>query len=217
MHQRNYVKKQGYCLICGCDLNENVSFSNLFSLNNIVCVSCNNKFKIINKITFIKNVETLIIYEYNDFFKNLLYQYKGVYDIALCQVFLNNIKHKIKRKYKGYTLIFPPSNDNENKKRGFKHILEIINCLNMKTEDLFYKKIDYKQSNQKYEDRINIKNVIALNRKKSITNKKYLIVDDVITSGNTIATIIDILIKNKVDINNIKVLILSKKSDNVEL
>lgn len=216
MYKRNYIKKQKYCLICFKALNEDCSFSSLLNLNSTICNSCLNKFKVINKTIYVSTIETKILYEYNNFIKTLLYQYKGCYDIELKDVFFYQFKKEIKSKYKGYTIIYPPSYFKDDLDRGFIHIKEMIKCLSMPSLDLFVKTIKYKQSDQKFIDRKKVEKVIFL-KNKNIKNIKYLIVDDIFTSGSTLRRIIRLLIENGVDKNNIKALILCKTADFVEL
>lgn len=212
----NYLYKN-ICLICFKNLNEEVSLFSFFKLNQKVCLSCLKKFEVINKSILFNRVEVTFLYEYNNFIKTLIYQYKGCYDIKLKEVFLYQFYKQIKRKYKGYTIIFPPSFKDDDLKRGFNHIEEIVKTLNMKYEKLFYKCINYKQSSQKYVDRKDIKKIIKIKEDVAITNKKYLIIDDIFTSGSTLKTIIDLLINNRVKRENIKALIIAKTSKNVEL
>ena len=69
----------------------------------------------------------------------------------------------------------------------------------------------------KYKQRNIVEKVISVIQNKKITNKKYLIIDDIFTSGSTLKTIVKILIKNKVKIENISALIIAKTTENVEL
>lgn len=215
MHKDNKRKKQNNCVVCFKSFYEEVSFKSVFSFNHCICDNCLQKFKSIDKITTICGIQTTFLYEYNDFFKSLLYQYKACYDIELKDVFLYKYKKIINKKYKNYVVIYPPSNKSENVKRGFIHIKEITSCLKLKSVDMFVKNKEYKQSDQKFMDRNQIQNIICL--KNKIDKQKYLIVDDVYTSGNTLKTIIHLLNKNGIKNEDIKAIILSKKSDFVEL
>ena len=187
----------------------------MFSINQCICDKCLDKFNCINKMQIINGVETLFLYNYDDYFKTLLYQFKGCYDIELKDVFLYKYKNYINHKYKNYVIVYPPSNKSENIKRGFIHIKEITSCLKLKSIDAFYKNIEYKQSEQTYQMRSQIKEIIKV--KNKLNKQKYLIVDDVYTSGNTLKTIIQLLVKNGIKKEDIKAIILSKKSDFVEL
>ena len=217
MHQENYRKKQECCLICFTPFSNYVSICNTFSINKIICDKCLKKFNKINKHELIAKVDTWFLYSYNSFAKSLLYKYKGCYDVVLKDAFLNEYKSLIKRKYKNHIIVFPPSNKQDDINRGFTHIEKIIDCLNMKHENLFYKEIDYKQSSMHYTKRYLIKNIIKMKDIKIDVNAKYLIVDDIFTSGSTLKTIISLINKKGVKKENIKALIIFKVADFVEL
>ena len=95
MYKNNKRKKQNNCLICFNSLYEEISIKSIFSINQCICDRCLDKFISINKTQFINGVETLFLYNYNDFFKTLLYQYKGCYDVELKDVFLYKYKNFI--------------------------------------------------------------------------------------------------------------------------
>lgn len=210
MHQRNQNEKSSYCLICFKLIGQEISLTNLFSLNKKICDHCFKQFKVIDKEEQINHVSTWFLYEYNHFIKSLIYQYKGCYDLLLKDAFLDRFKEHIQKKYKNYTVIFPPSNQEEDFKRGFNHMQEIAKSLKLPYLVLFKKKYSYKQSSQSYKERINIQNVIQLNNNLINLNKKYLIIDDIYTSGSTLKTIISILIKKGIKKENIKAIIIAK-------
>ena len=93
----------------------------------------------------------------------------------------------------------------------------MVKCLNLPIKDLFYKNTAYKQSSFKFKDRHKIEKVISLKENAKIENIKYLIVDDIYTSGSTIKTFIKILINHGAKQENIKALIVCKTKNNVEL
>ena len=201
-----------HCLICFKSLYEEVSLKNLLSLNVCICKECQNKFKKINNNkTSFYDIKVTFLYEYDDFMKELIYRYKGCYDIILKDSFLFEYKRKIKFKYHNYILIYPPSSKSEDEKRGFNHMQEIASCLSKRNQNIFYKKIDYKQSDQIYANRSLIKNVIDIKKNIIINpNKKYLIIDDIFTSGSTFKCIVDLLIAKKVKKENIRGLFISR-------
>ena len=217
MYKGNYRKKQNSCLVCFTPFFNSSSICSVFSINNIICDKCLNKFKKLNKHEQINGVDTWFIYEYNSFAKTILYKYKGCYDVVLKDVFLYEYKSKIKRKYTNHIIVFPPSNKQDDINRGFIHIEEIIKNLNIKYENLFYKEKEYKQSSKHYSQRHLIKDIIKIKNNKIDTNKKYLIIDDIYTSGSTLKAIISLLIKKGVKKANIKALIIFKVADFVEL
>ena len=209
--------KKGVCPICFKNIYEEVDISSIISFNKVICDKCLKKFKVIDKVTTFYGVSIHYLYEYNTFLKSLLYQFKGCYDVELKDVFLYKFKNKIRLKYFNYIVIYPPSNEKDNIERGFKHMEKMVECLKMKSINMFYKNKEYKQSDHKYKDRHLISNVIEVDKRLINPYKKYLIIDDIFTSGSTIKTIINLLVKNKVKKENIKVIIIGKTADNVEL
>ncbi len=177
------------CLVCFKKVEETLS-------NNCVCNKCLAKLTIIYKTIIVDNVECLILYEYNDFFKEILYRYKGCYDIELRKVFLTNFLAKLKRKYKGRKIICAPSDYQDDLIRGFNHVIEVAKLLKMDIVDCLSKTKKYKQSDQKYKNRKNIHKYIKIDKNKINREDKILIIDDVTTSLSTIKAIIHLLPTN---------------------
>lgn len=186
------------CLICFNSIEETLN-------NNFICNKCLSNFEIINKLFYYNGTEILVLYRYNDFFRELLYRYKGCYDYLLKDAFLNNFLIKLKRKYKGRKIVCVPSYLEEDKKRGFNHVKEIAKCLDLKIIDCFKKSRKYKQADQSYKDRKNIQKYIEIDKTRVKDDDAILIIDDVATSLSTIKTIIHLLATN----NDKKVLILA--------
>lgn len=177
------------CLICYKSVEETIDY-------NRVCNKCLDKFELINKVIMIEGVETLIIYKYNDFFKELLYRYKGCYDYLLKDAFFNNNLLRLKKKYSNRKVICAPSYKEEDDKRGFNHVKELSTVLNLDSIDCLVKIKKYKQSDQKYVDRRNIQKYIKIDKSMLNPKDKILILDDVTTSLSTIKTIIRLLPTN---------------------
>jgi competence protein ComFC len=142
------------------------------------------------KTILLDKVEVLILYKYNDFFKEILYRYKGCYDYLLKDAFLNNYIVRLKRKYKNYFIVCAPSYKGDDKKRGFNHITEIAKAIGLPIIDCLRKSKNYKQSDQKMKDRNAVKNIIKIDKSKLKNVKRVLILDDVTTSLSTLKTII---------------------------
>ena len=218
MYKKTKNKKSGYCLVCFKSLFENTSIKTLIKPNKYLCDECKNKFVELNQYEYIFGVKVKYLFEYNQFMKDLIYQYKGCYDVILKDVFLERHKKEIRKKYKKYLIVFPPSNSIEDKKRGFNHIEKTVECLHINSEYLFYKTKEIKQSSLKYKERQGIENIIKVRENKTIdSSKKYLIVDDIVTTKSTLKAIIKLLINNGVNKNHIEAIIIAKKKDFVEL
>lgn len=165
------------CLICGQNLSSDPSCFGLFRDKHCqICGQC--------RMSFVPSKRKGVLYEYNEFFRSLLFRYKALGDLALAPVFLDGLQGKLKRKYRGYVIICVPSCKEENLARGFAVLPWIFQSLTLPIEQPFEKKEGYKQATSKH--RRDIYQAITLHNIPPIKNKKVLLVDDVITSGHTL-------------------------------
>lgn len=148
---RGYQAKQ--CRICHEELNQK---QDLFHLVNesAICIKCIKKFQIIDEDVKIKGYSVKILYEYNDFFRQLLYQYKALGDYALKDCFIEQFQ-ELKRLYKNYIIVVIPSSQKDNERRGFCPNVEIAKIFSQHVFTGLYKKVEYKQTKQS--DRSQIK------------------------------------------------------------
>lgn len=209
MHSLCKRKESRHCLICFANSQSELSFSFFFQ-DERICDSCKKQFSILMEEQKIADIPTLFLYEYDNFLKSLIYRFKGCRDYVLKDVFFYFSRRFLKKKYRHYTIIFPPSFSREGQSRNFQHIAAMCECLHLPMEDLFYKKSNYKQSDMPFEERSRVKEIIQLQENKKIVDKKYLVVDDIYTSGNTLKAIYAILRKNQVKKENIRGLIVAK-------
>ena len=191
------------CFVC--DRVIETVFTNLFEDCNNICYECAGKLKQRNEKFVVDGCDGVILYFYDDFFKNILFRYKGCGDYFLNEIFLLNHYSRIKRKYKGYSIVLAPSNQDVEEKRGFCHLEGIFKRLNMPIVKCFRKVVEWKQSDKYRAEREQIQNVIKIDKSGLLGVKKVLIVDDVLTSGSTIKTMVSQIPTNILK----KVLILS--------
>ena len=95
--------------------------------------------------------------------------------------------------FNGYIVIPAPSYYIDDQRRGFNHVEEIYKGLKLHVCKAVTKIDEYKQSDQKKIDRINISKHLKLSLLENLQNKKILIVDDVYTTGHTINAIIELI------------------------
>ena len=176
-----------------------------------ICNSCFKQFKIIDQKEKIDGVITHFIYEYNSFFKTQLFHYKGCYDYELRSIFLDRFKYEIKIKYSSYIIIPLPSTKKDDEKRGFNHVEEIFSSLNIKIIKAIYKNKDFKQSDRSKQERSKVKYDFSIKENIDLKNKKILIVDDILTTGSSLRSAIN-LVKSK-NPKTINALIIARKLD----
>lgn len=198
-------QKEECCLVCGKPLwLDETCFSLFKSKEEQICGECASK--------FVPSKKQHVLYEYNEFFRQLLFSYKALGDLALAPVFLASHKERLKRKYRHYMIVFAPSYYQDDEKRGFKSLPWIFKSLELPIIDVFYKREPYKQATSKHRE--TIYQIIALKGKPNIKGKKILLVDDVTTSGHTLEACRQLLLPFKP--KKIEILALATKTKKKE-
>lgn len=157
----------------------------------------------------IEGYNGLSIYEYNEKLKELIYKFKGCYDIELKDAFLYPYENELSLIYKGYIVVPIPSYFKDDETRGFNHVKLIFSNLKLETIKVLEKTEKYKQSdrNQKYRELI--KNYLKVNEIDKIKGKNILLVDDICTTGSTLKAAINLL--KEATPKDIKILVLCKR------
>ena len=172
------------CLMCGKELGEG-SIRDIFVGEDGICEECRKQWLEKNIKFELDGIKGEADYIYNKAFSSSLIQFKECGDEALKDIFLFEVKKKIRRKYRGYTLCCMPSSIEKRKSRGFSHLEEMYSCLNMKIIDPFIKNTNESQKQLPGYLRSNMRHEIVLKEGIQLP-KKILLVDDTITSGSTL-------------------------------
>lgn len=212
MSEHHHFSQQDVCLICHHPLGEKSSFHFLFSPSNI-CMNCQSELKKLNLQGTFHQYPIKVLFDYNEFFRTLLFRYKGQYDYALKDAFLYEDQRELARRYKDYLIVVVPSASKANEVRGFAPNQAIASTIHSHVFNGLYKKTDYKQSEQSYTQRAGIHDVIGLKGGFFLKNKKILLFDDVMTSGETIMTCLNLI--EKEEPQKIEILILSMKEKSI--
>ena len=169
------------------------SLFNIVNKNSHICERCFNKFapKFIH--FQIGDISALSIYEYDQNIRELLFKFKGCYDIELKDVFLDRYIFYLKIKYQGYSVVPLPSYHLDDLKRGFNHIEEIYRRLNLPILKVLKKIKNEKQAKKNKKERMNAQKNFEITDLDLIKNKKILIVDDVYTTGSSMNAAINLV------------------------
>lgn len=176
------------CLLC----HKPIAFApaHLLTRPNKICDKCYHDFALANKHFKVSNCRCYALFYYEGKVKETILQIKVNQDLEVAQNLLTRFLPELVSLFRNYTMIFVPSTPTTNQERGFNHVVEVYRILNLKSEDILYKKVPYKQSDQKYENRKKVRDVIAYKGQLN-PHKKYVIVDDIVTSQETLKACID--------------------------
>lgn len=172
------------CLLCDKEVSNGGSLINLIFDEDVICYKCRKDLSYRPIKLKIKEKEVYSLHLYDEHLSSLILQYKESYDEALYIVFLYPYVSKLKKRYRGYTVVLAPSSIENLNRRGFNHLQKIFEILGLPILDCLYKDLNLNQNNLSFSDREKIINHILVKDIK--LPEKVLLVDDVLTSGSTI-------------------------------
>lgn len=196
-----------HCMICFQEIKDN-SFHNLIDGENVLCEECFSKFNPRFIHFHVRDIKGMAIYEYDQTIKELLFKFKGCYDIELKDVFLARYLWFLRIKYRGYYIVPVPSFELDDKKRGFNHVIEIYSGLKFPVLNILKKVENHKQAKQTRKQRISSQKNFTITNLDAVNNKKILIVDDVYTTGSSMNAAINLVMTGKP--KKIEVLVIAK-------
>lgn len=136
-------------------------------------------------ITLPCKLKVYVLYVYDQPMQRLLYQYKERQDIALAPIFSNMVTKWLKRRH--YDCIVPiPAHPDNVKSRTFAHIDAILDAANLRYQHVLRKTTSTRMSEKSRKERLSYKELFAPIFSHVSTDHTYLLVDDVVTTGNTL-------------------------------
>lgn len=208
------------CLLCNKELKTSEHFTDLIFINQQekwICKECKEKFEQIGEIhcprcfkdkeenvckdcEFWEDKGNIVqheaLYRYNGAMKDYFKRYKFEGDRLLGMVFASDIK-KVLKKYKNYTIIPTPISREKKQERGFNQVSTILDFAEIKYSPLFQKEDSMAQSKKTREERLKTSQHFQLTEEVP-KNQKYLIFDDIYTTGKTIELMKRLLIEKGV-------------------
>ena len=195
------------CKICFKKI-EISDFCRLFDDKVCICAACQQSLE--PKFIHFKvdQYKALAIYEYNEFIKKQIYLFKGCFDYERKEVFLNLFFREINTLFKGYKMIPIPSYEEDDKNRGFNHVIEAFGLLNLKILKILEKTAHHKQATKGAKSRKNIIKYLAIKDPIDLSKEKVLLVDDIYTTGSTMRSALNLI--EKLHPKEIRILVLAK-------
>ena len=171
------------CLMCGEWIGA-ASFADLFQNPDVLCPECRGSWKRISRRFRFEGRKAYALYAYNDAFSSCLIQFKELGDEALKDVFLYPDRARLRRMYRGRTLVLLPSSEAKRRERGFSHLEELFAGVGLPMLEPFVKTDAGDQKRRTREERRQMRAGIAL-KPGIVLPKKLVLADDVITTGST--------------------------------
>ena len=186
----------------------NYDFARLFDGDICICPKCQNEFEPKFTSFNVNGYKATAIFEYTPYVKELIYKYKGCFDYELKDVFLNLYYKEIRMRYSTYKIIPIPSYAEDDKVRGFNHVVEMFKKLGLETLPIIEKTAHFKQAENKAKKRSEINKYLVIKKPIDLSNTKVLIVDDIYTTGSTMRAAINLV--EKLNPKQIRVLVFAK-------
>ena len=192
-----------YCLWCHRSLKYESVLKNLFYIDDVLCEKCRQSLEYRPRKIRVHDVEVYGLYVYEGLLRDMMIQYKELYDEALFPAFLWKNKKELEKKYRGYTMVPVPSSNEKNRERGFFTVERMFEILDLPMADILEKTDDFEQKKKGTREKRNIASHLRI-RENAVIPEKVLLVDDIVTTGETIRAAYDILKENS---KSVKVLI----------
>ena len=176
----------------------------------MVCSKCDHQLEWHHQLGKWEGASIESFLDYGPSFKSRLHQYKAWGDIELGKTFLHQHYDYLKFKYRGYTFLPAPSHQDHIHQRGFYHLDEMLLPIGLNPLHVFYKNQSYRQAEQDFRGRQGIHDVIERHLHLSIP-RKVVLFDDVMTTGETMRRMMNLIPMNeKIEI---KIIVLARKID----
>ncbi|MGT2896431.1 ComF family protein [Streptococcus entericus] len=209
------------CLLCRQDLEQSTTFWAILCLyqdRQLICQSCREQFVRIGAShcpTCYKeltngscadclywqergvNINHFALYRYNEAMKSYFSLYKFFGDYVLAQLFAKDVKEALKP-YRDYQVVPVPVSPQTREERGFNQVEGLLEAAGVSYHNILAKGEGLKQSSKSRKERLESQPKYELLAGCNLF-KKIILIDDIYTTGATIAVITRLLLENGVE------------------
>lgn len=190
MYQNNCGNQQ-YCALCFEKLSLKGNFIRNEVFKDACCSMCRESLHRQPQRTEFCGINVYSEYIYQEDIRLAILRYKESRDKYLARIFLHPYWSYYFRKH---YVVLVPSTQSSFERRGFDHIeLLALHSGFKDVHHIFENKGKEQQALKKEHDRKNVRGEIKLKNHDDIKGRKILILDDIITSGNTILACAELL------------------------
>ncbi|MCG3089588.1 ComF family protein [Sporosarcina cyprini] len=174
------------CLLCEQLIDRRPTWQGLLGVEKIqhLCEACSNSFQradIIEEGEILDSVHSL--YEYNEAMREFFHQFKFLQDVALADVFGDDLRDILK----GKKAVVPiPMHPEKRVERTFAHVDELLTRASIPFGQLLDKTSTDVMGEKTREERLAIDPLFKLKEEAVIQPITYTIVDDIYTTGTTL-------------------------------
>ena len=186
------------CLLCGKPMEEG-SLKDILLSDDVICSDCRRTWIHQRRHFTVEGVKAESDYVYRSGFSSCLLQYKECGDEALKDVFLYEVKKRLKREYRGWTLCMMPSSATKLEMRGFSHLKEIFLSTQLPVMEPFIKNNETAQKKASFAGRQQMSEAVSL-KEGIVLPEKIVLCDDVITTGATLKGALHCLDQSRVQV-----------------
>ena len=172
------------CLLCQVELNKQSLMQYL--MNDSLCAVCRASLRIRKRTIQMKKLKVTSFGLYENELADALIQYKECMDEALKDMFLFDVKDWIRFHYHNCVFLCAPSSQKNLERRGFQHVISMFEQCGIEILDCFEKIGDVSQKEASLKERTEISDVLVLKKDVQLPEKRLVLIDDTVTTGNTL-------------------------------